>query len=226
MAVDESKKSAMEEMIDDGYESEEDDAIDIEEFLKEGEDSGKEESKKEEGKKEDTPKEERKEPTKVERYKEPKIPESAVKMYSTIQEKLDKIAPDKQKEVSELAGALALGMSEEFEKQKEEIRQLRMETFKTTEAGQFYEKAREMFPDLTPDQAITGYEKYKGMQLKLESSSANRRESKPQLDKDGKTIARLWGLKEDDMLKEQKRYEKIMKSGDPRIMRKAGEIEI
>jgi len=219
------KKSTMEEVIDEGYESDEDD-IDIDEFLKGDEDEPAEESKEEKGKETtDAPREEKeRQPEKKEVKKQQKIPEEAVELFMDIQESLKGLAPEKQDEATDLAGKIALGITKQIEKIREEVHNVRHESFVQTEAGQFYLKAREMFPNLSVEDAMKGYEKFKGIQL--ESSYANKKQSKPSLDKDGKTIARLWGVKDDDLIKEKKRYDKLMSSGDPRMMRKAGEIEI
>ncbi len=150
--------------------------------------------------------------------------QEAVELFMDIQESLKGLAPEKQDEATDLAGKIALGITKQIEKIREEVHNVRHESFVQTEAGQFYLKAREMFPNLSVEDAMKGYEKFKGIQL--ESSYANKKQSKPSLDKDGKTVARLWGVKEEDMIKEKKRYDKLMSSGDPRMMRKAGEIEI
>ncbi len=220
------KKSTMEDVIDGGYESDEDD-IDIEEFLKGEEDEPFEESKEEKGKEEtpDAPREkEERQPEKKEVKRQQKIPEEAVELFMDIQESLKGLAPDKQDEATDLAGKIALGLNKQIEKIREEVHNVRHESFVQTDAGQFYLKAREMFPNLSVDDAMKGYEKFKGIQL--ESSYANKKKERPSLDKDGKTVARLWGIKEDDLIKEKKRYDKLMLSGDPRMVRKAGEIEI
>lgn len=221
------KKGTMEEIIDEGYEDDEDE-MDIENFLKGDEDEESEESKeeKEEGKSPPARKEEKREPEKPkeEVRKQTKIPDEAVELFMDIQESLKGLAPDKQNEASDLAGKIALGITKQINQIKEEVNNVRYESFIQTDAGAFYLKAREMFPDLSPEQAMKGFEKFKGLQL--EGSYANNKKPSPSLDRDGRTVARAWGITEKDMISEKKRYDKLMNTGDPRMMRKAGEIEI
>lgn len=134
------------------------------------------------------------------------IDEDAVEMFNNAKQSALLLGVD-EKKAEAFAANQALTWKKQLDKVRSQVEAVSDTQFNSTEYGEAYRQLRQAIPSLTKQQVVE-FVNFKNKAV-MEGSYQSSQRQDDSLDKDAKYIAKLWGIKPDDMKKELKRFNKV-----------------